>query len=268
MKLPIFTDSQIEALCSVLGHTDEGLRGSEIGNLLQHLGIADPYPSATKRIRLQHALSDRQVKDGCGNLVAAFIQEAMKPVRYHAMPGRFEERRSALNVILSFSGLSIGPDGSLVQVTTATTLSEAQARARTLERKLRERGVHPDLLMFCRAELLADNYFHSVFEATKSIAEKVRDRSGSTLDGAALFDFAFGGTTPLLAINTLSTETERAEQAGFLNLLKGMFGTFRHPPGHAPKIKWPIDETDALDLFSLASYLHRRIDGAANTRYT
>jgi len=45
-------------------------------------------------------------------------------------------------------------------------------------------------------------------------------------------------------------------------LLKGMFGTFRNLTAHAPKITWPIDEADTLDLFSLASYAHRRIDRA------
>ena len=33
-------------------------------------------------------------------------------------------------------------------------------------------------------------------------------------------------------------------------LLKGMFGTFRNVTAHAPKIAWPIDEQDALDLLT------------------
>jgi hypothetical protein len=42
-----------------------------------------------------------------------------------------------------------------------------------------------------------------------------------------------------------------------------MFGTFRNVTAHAPKITWPINEQDALDLLSLVSYLHRRLDAAA-----
>lgn len=42
-----------------------------------------------------------------------------------------------------------------------------------------------------------------------------------------------------------------------------MFGTFRNVTGHAPKITWPISEQDALDLLTLVSYLHRRLDDAA-----
>jgi uncharacterized protein (TIGR02391 family) len=61
----------------------------------------------------------------------------------------------------------------------------------------------------------------------------------------------------------LRTETEQSEQKGFANLVRGMFGTFRNVTAHAPKLRWPIDEQDALDLLSLVSYLHRRIDAAA-----
>lgn len=116
------------------------------------------------------------------------------------------------------------------------------------------------MLRFCSAELLQDNYFHAVFEATKSVADKIRQLSGLTSDGNALVDAAFGGDVPCLAINALDTETHWSEQTGFLNLLKGIFGTFRNTTGHAPKIDWPINEEDALDLLTLASYLHRRLD--------
>jgi uncharacterized protein (TIGR02391 family) len=82
-------------------------------------------------------------------------------------------------------------------------------------------------------------------------------------DGAPLVDEALGGDAPKLRINDLSTDTHRSEQRGFVNLAKGLFGTFRNPTAHAPKLEWPLTERDALDLFCLASYIHRRIDGAA-----
>ena len=118
------------------------------------------------------------------------------------------------------------------------------------------------MLRFCREELLQDNYFHAVFEATKSIADKIRGKAGLVIDGAELVDKAFSVGNPLLAINSLQTETEQSEQKGFANLLKGVFGTFRNVTAHAPKIKWPIDEQDALDLLTMVSYVHRRIDRA------
>jgi uncharacterized protein (TIGR02391 family) len=67
---------------------------------------------------------------------------------------------------------------------------------------------------------------------------------------------------PLLTFNSLRTETERNEQTGMMNLMKGMFSAFRNPTAHAPKITWTITEQDAFDLLTLASLLHRRIDTA------
>ncbi len=69
-------------------------------------------------------------------------------------------------------------------------------------------------------------------------------------------------TGPLLALNSLRTETEQSEQKGFANLLRGTFGTFRNPTAHGPKMTWVVSEEDALDLLSLVSYLHRRLDAA------
>ncbi len=118
------------------------------------------------------------------------------------------------------------------------------------------------MLRFCRSELLVDNYFHATLEAVKSIADKLRVSTGLQDDGATLVDRALGGELSLLAINPLSTKSERDEQKGFANLLKGVFGMFRNPTAHEARINWVMAQTDALDLLTLASLVHRRIDAA------
>lgn len=260
--LPSIDNATLEAICGVLGDTAGGLTGSEIGRLLSAQGIADPLPTATKRHRLFEALRARQEEDRCANNVIGFIQTAMNPVGYTGAQNFFEERRGALNEVLAFGGYELGEDGRVARTEPAATLTEAQRRARSLLRKLTERGVHGEVLRFCRAELLEDNYFHAVLEATKGVAERIRGLTGLTSDGEQLVDAAFGGDEPLLAINSLETKTEHSEQKGFANLLRGMFGTFRNPGAHVPRIYWPVTEADALDLLSLASYFHRRLDRA------
>jgi uncharacterized protein (TIGR02391 family) len=266
MRIPALDAGVLQALCDVLADTGAGLTGSEIGQLLAHLAIEDSEIS-TKRHRLNDALGRRQARDGCGNLVAAFVQAAMEPVRYAGRSEVFSARRDRLNEILSFAGMSLGEDGKLRAVDPAKTLDEAQQRAGRLRAELARRNVHPDVLRFCRAELLQENFFHAVFEATKSVADKIRQQAGLTSDGADLVDQAFGrgGGVPRLAFNSLQTETERSEHTGLMNLLKGMFGTFRNVTAHAPKITWKITEQDALDLLTLASLLHRRLDSAVFT---
>jgi uncharacterized protein (TIGR02391 family) len=262
--IPKLNANQLQAICDILADTTGGLTGSVIGTLLHQCEIPDPDPSITKRHRMFAALHAKQERDGCANNVLAFIHAAMDPVRFINNRDWFNSLRDQLNQALAFSGYQLGADGQLKVVAQARTLSEAEERAGRLRAELTQRKVHHDVLTFCRAELLQENYFHAVFEATKSVAEKIRNRTGLTGDGADLVDPAFGLKAPLLAINTLRTETELSEQKGFANLLRGMFGTFRNVTGHVPKITWPITEQDALDLLSLVSYLHRRIDAAAD----
>jgi len=266
--IPSFDETHLEQICGVLGATSGGLTGSEIGSLLAQLGIKDDFPTDTKRRRLFAALCNRQRADGCGNYVVAFIQKAMDPVRYVNDRDGFEQRRHGLNHVLAFSGYALGEDGKLRLQQAVKTLDEAEERADKMRIELRRRHVHSDVLKFCRAELIRSNYFHAVLEATKSVADKIRVRTGLQSDGSALVDQAFGigsAGMPLLALNTLQTETERNEQTGMMNLMKGMFSSFRNPTAHAPKISWTITEQDAMDLLSLASLLHRRIDNAVRT---
>ena len=81
MPVPSFPLNVLERICDVLADTTSGFTGSEIGELLTRLDIADPLPQMTKRVRLYEALRQRQDTDRFGNLVVAFIQESMNPSR-------------------------------------------------------------------------------------------------------------------------------------------------------------------------------------------
>ncbi len=260
---PPFNQGTLEALAKVLGHTENGLTGTEIEHTLRTCRIPDVDPSNTKWKRLFNALAAEQTQKKWGNHIVGFLHYAMKPVRWSDKREKFEWLRDELNKVLAFAGLELGMDGSLRRAATVSTLPEAERRANSLRIQLESRGVHADVLTFCKAELLQNNYFHAVLEATKSVANKIRAQSGLTSDGAELATQAFSlgkSGTPVLAINPLATETEKGEQRGFTNLLIGLFGTFRNPTAHAEKIYWPITEQDALDILSLVSLVHRKLD--------
>jgi uncharacterized protein (TIGR02391 family) len=259
-QAPSFSNAQLEALCRTLAETQSGLTGSEIGRLLQEARVADPDPVLTKWKRLFNALVSAHKHDRDGRRVLSFIRHALEPARYVGRRDQFEARRQAVNVTLAFVGLEYRQDGRFVRVEQATTLSEAEQRASRLRAALSERGVHTEVLYYCRAELLDGNCFHAVLEASKGVAERLRQRGASTKDGADLVDEVLGGAAPRLRINQYTTDSEKSEQRGFVNLLKGLFGTFRNPTAHTPRIVWNLAEADALDLFSLCSYVHRRID--------
>lgn len=258
-----FSSSQLEAIADALGHTSEGLTGSEIAYLLSACSIDDRDPGQTKRIRLYNAFAQSQNNRRDRKGILAFIRKAMKPERYLREPHRFEPLRQNLNKALAFAGLAVDETGNLGIAEQVRTIPEAERKAQELRGDLTARGVHPDVLKFCRAELVADNYFHAVLEATKSIADKIRVKTGLSDDGAPLFDRALGGNSPLLAINPLSTESQWSEQRGFVNLVKGVFGMFRNPTAHEARTLWAMTKDDAEDLLSLASLIHRRLDTAA-----
>lgn len=264
---PMMNDARLEALCNVLGDTGTGLTGREIGRYLNECGIEDPQPDVTKRIRLFEALRQKQQSDRCSNGVLNFVCRVMDPVRHVGNREQYESKRAEVNTVLSFSGLELHEDGKLRRRSAAATLGQAEAAASALRRALVERRVHGDVLAFCRAELVADNYFHAVFEATKSVAQKLRDKTGLGSDGAVLVDEAFGlgGGVPRLAFNSLRTDSERSEHTGLMNLIKGLFGAFRNTTAHAPKIHWAVSEQDALDILTTLSLIHRRLDNAVRT---
>lgn len=268
MKKPLnpispFSNEQLEAICQVIADTSTGLTGSEIGHTLLKCSIPDVDPSNTKWKRLHNAFVAFQNTERHGNHVVAFLHKSMSPIRYVDNLEHFETKRKELNQVLAFSGLFMREDGRISRAKQAKTIRDAQQRADELRSALQERSVHQDVLLFCKAELLQENYFHAVLEAVKSVATKIRNGSGCSSDGAQLAQDAFSipkGGNPVLAINSLGTETERGEQRGFMNLLIGLFGTFRNPTTHAPKIYWPINKQDALDILSLLSLVHRKLD--------
>ncbi len=260
---PPFTADTLEAIAKVLADTHDGLTGSDIAHILQECRIRDTDPVMTKWKRLYNALVHAQNAAQHGGMVVGFVHKAMKPARWRGRSTDFGDMRTRLNEALYLTGLALGEDGCLREVEVSRTLSDAERRADQLRAKLTARSVHSDVLRFCRAELVQRDYFHAVLEASKGVADKIRKLSGLTNDGADLVQDALAlRRGPVLAINSLQTDTEKGEQRGFVNLLVGVFGTFRNPTAHEARIYWPIDEQDALDILSLVSLVHRKLDGA------
>lgn len=263
-----FSAERLEAISKVLADTETGLTGSQIDHLLLNSNIPNPTPGITKWQRLYNAFVEFQNEHQVGNHVIVFIQRAMDPARYVGEPNVFRARKDRLNSVLAFCGFTLGDNGKLRPTDAATTIDQALERANRLSAALTQRSVHADVLKFCQAELLQENYFHAVFEAMKSITSKIRSLSGLTGDGCDLVHDAFGQKfgTPLLAISPLTTETQRGEQNGFMNLLKGLYGTIRNPLAHDPKVEWDMTEQDALDILTMISLVHRKLDQAYRFR--
>lgn len=256
-----FPASTVEMVCRALG---DAVTGSQIPNLIVALGATESAEDRrnTKWKRLFNAVAVAQNRQNDGRPLIRLVTDVMHPVRFDT-PEAFEGHRTSVNERLLLAGLRVREDGKVARVQAATTIAEAQERADSLRAELARRQVHEDVLHFCRVELLQHNYFHAVLEASKSVAQKLRDLSAHAGDGAGLVDATCSlSSGPVVAFNDLSSEWDRSEQTGLATLLKGLFSTFRNPAAHAPKVLWATSRQEALDMMSLASMLHRRLDTA------
>lgn len=261
-KVDSMPEAQIESLAKVLGECGYG---SDISRVLKARGLADRSGQSTKWRRLYWVFLDIQRRDKCANGILAFISSFLAPVRFVDRQDEFEGHRTDLNRILAFSGIEYGSDGHFRTRDLAQTIEEAERRANAIRAKFRGRRLHSEVRKYCEAEMMVEDYFHAVFEAAKGLAQRIRNMSDVGYDGARLVDAVFSIEQPLLAINTLRTETERSEHKGFAQLLKGCFGAVRNPLAHEPRVLWK-GEDDAADYLSLISLLHRKLDDCVPTR--
>ncbi|MDY2731493.1 MAG: TIGR02391 family protein, partial [Erysipelotrichaceae bacterium] len=249
--------NQIENISKLLGDL---LNGSEISKIFRDISVTDNSGESTKWRRLDYVFKSIQNRDKSINTILRFIKEALSPVSYINKQSVFESTRTELNKILMFSGLEYCVDGNFKKVTSATTITEVQRRTNSLRDKLIKRGVHHRVLKYCNEELLKENYFHSVLEATKSLCEFIREQTGLIEDGTALIDKAFSIKDPYLALNALQTDSEKNQQVGLAMMLKGINSMARNVTAHAPKIKWIINESEAIDILMTISFLHKNLD--------
>lgn len=264
---------QLKALCGVVAHTSQGLTKSELTVLLGQCGICavDDGSSRSqwgytiglnKRDWLYICLATEINNSHSLSKVFSFLQAALNPARYTSVDSRQQYRYllEETNKILLFAGLLIDQSGRLKEVSQAHTLTEVDQRVNRLKKALYDRAIHSEVQKYCIEDYLRADYYDAVFEAAKGLAERVRQISGLTMDGGALFQTAFSQNKPYIFFNAMKTESERSEFIGLKELLEAIFHLVRNPAAHTPKVNWKTDETKALDILTLISFAHKYLD--------
>jgi uncharacterized protein (TIGR02391 family) len=260
MTFPKLTPSQIEQIARILGETGDGFSGSEIGHHLAQCQMKDPDPGLTKWKRLNSAFGLAVKESGSTNAIYQFVQHCLEPVQGLNNPERYNWMRLEINKVLMFVGVEIRDNGQFYSVSQAQSLSEVQRRTKELRAKLTGYGAHSEVLRCCREELLAEDYFHAVQEASKSLCDRVRTMSGLLSDGAELFRTAFSVKDPYIAYNSLRTSSEQNQQNGLKEMLCGVIHMVRNVTAHELRTRWDINEKDAVDILTQISYLHKLLD--------
>lgn len=259
---PCLNRAQMEQLARTLG---EEVTGSKLPLFLGQVYLKDTPELSTKWKRIYNAFVEYQNEKRCSNQIMHFIKLVIEPANYLGHLDYYKNLLTEISKVLSFIGYEVHEDGKIYPCTKANNLSEAELRAKNLLSSLKQRNGHPSVFYYCRAELLDNNYFHAVFEANKGLFQRIRDLSGLTTDGNMLIEQVFS-CNPILVINNFQSHSDQDEHKGFGNLLKGICGMFRNPEAHEAKVSWNISEQDALDILSLISYCHRRLDTAQRLR--
>lgn len=273
MTSKILDQQQLKAVCDILGHTNEGFTKNELTRLLQQSQIVlvnDGNSSngygytigLNKRDWLYNCLAHEVNTSRSLHKIYYFITSALNPVSFTGQADRekYNHLLEETNKVLLLAGMSVSKEGKLIEVVQAKTLDEVDRRVNHLKRELYNRAIHNEVQKYCIKDYLRKDYYDTVFEAAKGLAERVRQITGLTSDGGELFQKAFAKGDPYLFFNAMQTDSERSEFAGVKELLEAVFHLVRNPAAHTPKINWKVEETKALDILTLISFAHKYLD--------
>lgn len=120
--------------------------------------------------------------------------------------------------------------------------------------------LHPKISEVASKLFKDGHYAHAIEDAVKVLNELVRSRSGiNDKDGAALMDFVFSPSNPILKFNALADESDRNEQRGFMMLFSGAVAGLRNPRAH--KIIQD-DAESTLEFVAFVSLLAKLVEKA------
>lgn len=120
--------------------------------------------------------------------------------------------------------------------------------------------LHPEIEKAVGSLYKNGHYANAVEDAGKALNALVRLRSGiDDKDGTKLMEFVFSPNNPILKFNSLSDDSDKDEQKGFMMMLSGAVAGLRNPRAH----KIIKDDPEmALEFIAYISLLAKLVDRA------
>lgn len=109
-------------------------------------------------------------------------------------------------------------------------------------------AIRPDLWDVISKPYESQVYSGAILEAIHLLSNILRERANVDGDGISLVGQALSGDSPRLRINKFQTETEKNEQKGLEQILRGMYQGIRNPRSHE-QFEDTKDTADAIILF-------------------
>jgi uncharacterized protein (TIGR02391 family) len=127
-------------------------------------------------------------------------------------------------------------------------------------RDARLAALHPDILAVAQKLFRDGHEAAAVFEAAKSVHNRVKNMTSLSGDGAGLMGNAFRDDQPAPVLADLTTQTGKDIQAGY-RFFMGSQHAIRNPAAHEQFGK--MDDDEAFELLGLASHLMCKLDAAS-----
>jgi uncharacterized protein (TIGR02391 family) len=196
----------------------------------------------------------------------AWIVDLDKLIRELDLPADAEDLRGLTGIVVTEPEFDVDEreifgelrkEGVVRLVFTQGTLQDATENETDRRGRLfDDRHYHSEVAGVAR-QLFVDGHFReSVLNTCVRINGLVRAKSGSTEDGVSLMTNVFGSRA-LLKVNALTTQDQRNEQTGVMQLFVGMIQAIRNPPAHE---LLPQTESGALELLGFLSFLVHTLD--------
>jgi uncharacterized protein (TIGR02391 family) len=120
--------------------------------------------------------------------------------------------------------------------------------------------LHPVVVQSSYALFRSGHYRDAVLNGVVAVFDLLRERTKCDADGAQLVASALSLESPKLILSTLTTESGRNDQKGFLQILQGAYLGIRNPKAHS--LASDVDQVGAAQYLIFASLLARRIEQA------
>lgn len=253
-----FDAQSIETISRIIGSI---MTGSTITKMLEQLNIEDNSNQSTKWRRLDFVMRETQTTYDCGKKVLEIIKYVFHPTSsWFSDNNEYKSYINEINKCISFYGYEVQEDGNIHLIKSSKTRTQANERYDSLKSKLIERNIHPQILEFCTQDIVNEDYFSIIFEASKSVYDRIRKMTGINLDGNRLIYTCFDLKYPIIVFNSLKTDTEKNLYSGLKNILLSIAQIGRNPKAHTPKI-YSYDSLDnCLDILNLISFSHKMLD--------
>jgi len=257
-KLMPFPEEILEHIAGIISETRSG---SEITRFFNAAGYPEfVHDGSTKKWFVLGCL-DRLNKRSDGPYhVVKIIEKLADPKQYIKSPEMHKKILEELNQALIFHGLKINKDNRVV-LSQEPVPSRPQNKPTDKEeieifKKIR---LHPKIQEVSEKLFINGSYELAIFEAFKAVNNAVKEKTGIIdKDGQSLMSHVFSGNPPILALNSLKSQSEKDEQDGFKFLFMGSMAGIRNPKAHE-NVK-QTDQFRTLHYLAFASLLMTRID--------